>query len=205
MQSSLHVARIVGVAFVRQSFVSSSSSLSSSLLLFLFIVVDPLPVAVPVEFFHHSIIPGDFVREAIVPSGWDCPMKRYCKISMGGAQNPGDGSPARRLRGGAQWGPNGLAVVGGLTSTTVHFPRALGTPAASCQPPILAFARSFPPPSPTLSASHRQRQASLLLSACLSRFLFLFLSRLSFTSTYYSFSVHFSASFIFYAKLKMKR
>lgn len=41
-----------------------------------------------------------------------------------------DGARARRL-------------VGGLTSTTVHFPRALGTPAASCQPPLFAFARSF--------------------------------------------------------------
>lgn len=34
-------------------------------------------------------------------------------------------------------------LVGGLTSTTVHFPRALGTPAASCQPPLFTFARSF--------------------------------------------------------------
>lgn len=32
---------------------------------------------------------------------------------------------------------------GGMTSTTVHFPRALGTPAASCQPPLFAFACSF--------------------------------------------------------------
>lgn len=41
--------------------------------------------------------------------------------------------------GGAQAG----RLVGGLTSTTVHFPRALGTPAASCQPPLFAFARSY--------------------------------------------------------------
>lgn len=43
-------------------------------------------------------------------------------------------------------GPGGARagrLVGGLTSTTVHFPRALGTPAASCQPPLFAFARSF--------------------------------------------------------------
>lgn len=49
----------------------------------------------------------------------------------------------RRLHGGARWGLSKPPVVGGLTSTTVHFPRALGTPAASCQPPLFAFARSF--------------------------------------------------------------
>lgn len=43
-------------------------------------------------------------------------------------------------------GPGGArasCLVGELTSTTVHFPRALGTPAASCQPPLFTFARSF--------------------------------------------------------------
>jgi len=62
---------------------------------------------------------------------------------MGGARNPGDGSAARRVRSGARRGPSLRCLVGGLTSTTVHFPRALGTPAASCQPPLFTFARSF--------------------------------------------------------------
>ena len=49
---------------------------------------------------------------------------------------------------GARRGPTGPTVqpvVGGLTSTTVHFPRALGTPAASSRPPLFALARSFHP------------------------------------------------------------
>ena len=114
--------------------------------------------AFPVEFFHHSIIP-------VAREGGDSPPNRpiegYRGISVGGATVGGDGSPgpARRPRGGAWRGPRGR-LVGGLTSTTVHFPRALGTPAASCQPPL--FARSLrppppPPPPPTPSSLFPRR------------------------------------------------
>jgi len=100
-------------------------------------------------------------------------MKRYRKISMGGARNPGDGSPARRLRGGAPWGPS-RPPGGGIDIDYCAFPTCPGNPRGIVSAPALRFCTLLPPPpSPTLSASHRQRQASLLLSACLSRFLFL--------------------------------
>lgn len=103
-------------------------------------------------------------------------MKRYRKISMGGARNPGDGSPARRLRGGAPWGPSGPPG-GGIDIDYCAFPTCPGNPRGIVSAPALRFCTLLPPPSsPTLSASHRQRQASLLLSACLSRFLFLSVS-----------------------------
>lgn len=107
-------------------------------------------------------------------------MKRYRKISMGGARNPGDGSPAWRLRGGARWGPSGPPG-GGIDIDYCAFPTCPGNPRGIVSAPALRFCTLLPPPpSPTLSASHRQRRASLLLSACLSRFLslslFLFLS-----------------------------
>lgn len=99
-------------------------------------------------------------------------MKRYRKISMGGARNPGDGSPARRLRGGARWGPSGPPG-GGIDIDYCAFPTCPGNPRGIVSAPALHFCTLLPlPPSPTLSASHRQRRASLLLSACLSRFLF---------------------------------
>lgn len=116
------------------------------------------------------------VREAIVPFAWDCPMKRYRKISMGGAGNPGDGSPARRLHGGARWGPSGPPG-GGIDIDYCAFPTCPGNPRGIVSAPALRFCTLLPPPpSPTLSASHRQRRASLLLSARLSRFLSLSLS-----------------------------
>lgn len=80
------------------------------------------------------------------------------------------------------WGPvrperestGGGVMEGELTSTTVHFPRALGTPAASCQPPLFAFACSFHLyllPHYLLLIVSSWRERSLLLSVCLVFFL----------------------------------
>lgn len=100
-------------------------------------------------------------------------MKRYREISMGGARNPGDGSTARRVCGGARRGPSQLPG-GGIDIDYCAFPTCPGNPRGIVSAPALHFCTLLPPPpSPTLSASHRQRRASLLLSACLSRFLFL--------------------------------
>lgn len=139
-------------------------------LLLLFIVVNPLRRSRGI--FPPLDHPGDsLAREAIVPSAWDCPMKRYREISMGGARNPGDGSPARRLRGGARWGPS-EPPGGGIDIDYCAFPTCPGNPRGIVSAPALRFCTLLPPPpSPTLSASHRQRRASLLPSACLSRFL----------------------------------
>lgn len=129
-------------------------------------------------------------------------MKRYRKISMGGARNPGDGSPARRLRGGARWGPSGPPG-GGIDIDYCAFPTCPGNPRGIVSAPALRFCTLLPPPpSPTLSASHRQRRTSLLLSACLSRFPFSYLS-FSFSSLFFSLSAStsslpFSLSFFTY-------
>lgn len=92
---------------------------------------------------------------------------------MGGARNPSDTSTIRRVRGGARWGPSGLPG-GGIDIDYCAFPTCPGNPRGIVSAPALHFCTLLPPPtSPTLSASHRQRRTSLLLSACLSRFLFL--------------------------------
>lgn len=81
-----------------------------------------------------------------------------------------------------------------MTSTTVHFPRALGTPAASCQPPLFAFACSFHLyllPHYLLLIVSSWRERSLLLSVCLVFFLSLPYSLTASTSSF-SFSLRLS-------------
>lgn len=102
---------------------------------------------------------------------------------MGGARNPGDGSTARRVRGGARRGPSKLPG-GGIDNDYCAFPTCPGNPRGIVSAPALHFCTLLPPPpSPTLSASHRQRRErlSFCLPVCLAfffsfLFLFLFLS-----------------------------
>lgn len=83
------------------------------------------------EFFHHSIIP-------VSREGGDRPVRIGLSNEAIPRDLDGRRPESRRWLSGpatSWWGPvrpERGRLVGGLTSTTVHFPRVLGTPAASC-------------------------------------------------------------------------
>lgn len=120
-------------------------------------------LAVAKEFFHHSIILGDSLRE-------DHPVR----IGLSNEAIPRDLDGRRP--GSWRWFSSQMTLWcdgGGIDIDYCAFPTCPGNPRGIVSAPALCFCMLLPPlSSPTLSTSHRQLLARAVSpSVCLSRFL----------------------------------